>query len=109
MQFETVRKFCSATSTIFHSSQVGQGAIIMAKDTKKLQVTTCPTYSNFFEKFTKGLHKHMRNIVWPDQAIAHNILKEIIEFLEREWITVSPEQHLALALVGAYYVLGITL
>ena len=24
MQFETVRKFCSATSTIFHSSQLGK-------------------------------------------------------------------------------------
>jgi hypothetical protein len=57
LQFETVLKFHSAASNIFHSSVGGQGDMVMAKDTRKLQVTSCPTYSDFFEQFCKGLHK----------------------------------------------------
>ncbi len=49
VQFETVRKFRAADSNIYHSSVDGQGAMVMAKDTRKLQVTKCPTYSDYFE------------------------------------------------------------
>jgi hypothetical protein len=109
LQFETVRKFHSAASNIFHSSVEGQGAMVMAKDTRKLQVTTCPTYSDFFECFWKGLHKCMGDIVHPDRAITHNILKEIMNVLDQEWETIQLDQHLNLALEGAYYALGFTL
>jgi hypothetical protein len=39
VQYETVRKICAVASYIYHSSIDGQGAMVMAKDTRKLQVT----------------------------------------------------------------------
>jgi hypothetical protein len=43
VQYETVRKFRSAASNVYHSSIDGQEAMVMAKETRKLQVTKCPT------------------------------------------------------------------
>ncbi len=84
--------------------------MVMAKDTKKKQVACCPTYSDFFEHFVKGLHKRMGNIVRPDWAISHEIVKNVLDTMEEEWETESVHsQQLDLALEGAYYVLGLTL
>jgi hypothetical protein len=55
VQFETVRKFRSAFSNVYHTSAKGQDAMVMAKETRKLNVTKCPTYGEFFEQFVKGL------------------------------------------------------
>jgi hypothetical protein len=109
VQYETVRKFRAAASNIYHSSADGQGAMVMAKDTRKLQVTKCPTYSDFFEHFNRGLHKRMGDIVRPDRAIAHAILKELMAAVERDWIRASDAARLNLALEGAFYVLAFTL
>lgn len=49
LQYKTICKFQAAASNIFHSLVDSQGAIVMVKDTRKLQVTSCPTYSEFFE------------------------------------------------------------
>jgi hypothetical protein len=109
VQYETVQKFQVAASNIYHSSVDGQGAMVMAKDTRKLQVTKCPTYSNFFERFNRGLHKRMGDIVGPDRAIAHAIVKELMEAVEQDWIRASDAARLNLALEGAFYVLAFTL
>jgi hypothetical protein len=109
LQFETVRKFRAAASNIYHSSIDGQGAMVMAKDTRKLQVTCCPTYSDFFERFCKGLHKHMGDIVRPDRAICHELMLEIMALLEREWAFAEGDEKLPLALEGCFYVIAYTL
>jgi hypothetical protein len=109
VQYKTVRKFRAAASNIYHSSADGQGAMVMAKDRRKLQVTKCPTYSDFFERFNRGLHKQMGDIVCPDRAIAHAILKELMGAVERDWIRASDAARLNLALEGAFYVLAFTL
>jgi len=82
------------------------GPVVMAKETRKLVVTTCPTYSEFFERFNKGLHKRMGDIVRPNRAISMNILLEIYEQLESEW---QGEKSLSLALEGAFYVIAFRL
>jgi hypothetical protein len=64
VQYETVRKFRSAASNIYHSSLEGQqGGTVMAKDTRKVRVTKCPTHSDFFDCFNLGLHKCMGDII----------------------------------------------
>ncbi len=56
----------------------------MAKDTKNLLVTKCPTYSYFFECFNKGLDKQMSDITRPDRAISHEIVQELMSTLEQD-------------------------
>jgi hypothetical protein len=105
VQFGAVRKFCSAFSNVYHSSKEGLDAIIMAKDTQKMTVTKCPMYGQWFEKFMKGCHKQMGEIVKPDRALSSIILLEILKLLELDWAN-HPENHYKLASEGAFYVLA---
>jgi hypothetical protein len=50
-----------------------------------MTVTKCPTYGLWFEKFMKGCHKCMGEIVKPDQALSTCILLEILLILDSEW------------------------
>jgi hypothetical protein len=103
VQYETVRKFRAASSNIYDSSVLGQGALVMAKETRKLIVTQCPTYSDFFERFNKGLHKRMGDVVRPNRALSMDMLLEIFNILEREW---AFESSLEVALEGAFYTIA---
>jgi hypothetical protein len=68
VQFGTIRKFRSAFSNVFQALVQGQQAAVMAKETRKLFLTKCPTNGVWFEKFMKGCHKRMGEIVKPDRA-----------------------------------------
>lgn len=100
VQFGTIRKFQSAFSNAYHASLGGQNASVMAKDTRKLTVTKCPTYGTWFEKFMKGCHKRMGEITRPNQALSSTILLEILKHLNEEWYQV-PHNWLSLAQEGS--------
>ncbi len=105
VQFGTIRKFRSAYSNVYHASVQGSNSMVMAKDTKKLMVTDCPTYGLWFEKFMKGCHKRMGEIVRPDRALSSVILLEILNLLDEEWFN-NPQNQLSLAMEGAFYVIA---
>ena len=102
VQFATVRKFRSAASNVYHASATGQGSMVMAKDTRKLTVTACPTYSDWFERFMRGLHKRMGEVSRSDRALSLEVLKEMFSFLDREWEHPLTNK-LKLAREGAFY------
>jgi hypothetical protein len=105
VQFGTIRKFRSAFSNVYHASVQGQAAMVMAKDTRKLTVTKCPTYGLWFEKFMRGCHKCMGDIIKPDRALSTAILLEILSILNSEW-NEWPDHKLELAVEGAFYVIA---
>jgi len=105
VQFRTIRKFRSAFSNVYHASIQGHDATIMAKDTKKLMVTKCPTYGLWLEKFMKGCQKRMGEIVRPDRALSTTILLEILQALNSEWNN-FPHQRMEIAAEGAFYVIS---
>ncbi len=95
LQFEAVQKFRAATSNICHSLVEGQGAMVMAKDMRNLQVTSCPTYSDLFEHFDKGLYKRIGDVARPDHALLHAILQEIRQgLMDRAWSVVAERDNL---------------
>ena len=59
VQFTTARKFRSAFSNCWNSSIEINNHSVMAKDTAKVHVTDCPTYTLWFERYMKGLHNQM--------------------------------------------------
>jgi hypothetical protein len=85
IQLETLRKFRAAASNIFHASVEGQGAMTMAKDTKKLMVTTCPMYGDYFKRFMRGVHKRMGDIIKPDRALSIPIMLELLQLMDCNW------------------------
>lgn len=105
VQFGTVRKFRSAFSNAYHASVEGLGATVLAKDTRKLVVTKCPTYGEFFERFMRGLHKRMGEIVRPDRALSLDLMKEIMVQLERDWGEMLRDRF-QLAMEGAFYLVA---
>ncbi len=105
VQFGTIRKFRSAFSNVYHASAEAQDAMVMAKDTKKLTVTKCATYGLWFERFMKGCHKRMGEIVRPDRALSSVILLEILKLIEEDW-AVHPHKHFHLASEASFYVIA---
>lgn len=109
VQFETVRKIRAAASNIYHASVEGQGAMTLAKDTRKMMVTTCPTYGDFFERFVRGMHKRMGDIVRPDRALSLLLTLELIKEVDHDWMQAPPPKKQFFALEGTFYTLAYTL
>jgi hypothetical protein len=105
VQFSTIRKFRSAFSNVYHASAAGQSSMVMAKDTRKMTVTKCPTYGLWFEKFMRGCHKRMGDITKPDRALSSVILLQLLSSLEDDWIN-HPENKWSLAVEGSFYVIA---
>lgn len=108
VQYETVQKFQSAAFNVYLSSIDGQGDVVLEKETQKFQVTKCPIYSDFFERFNKGLHKRMGDVIRPDRAISHLLMLVLMESVERDWETAREIDKLFSALEGTYSVLAFT-
>lgn len=107
VQFSTIRKFRSAFSNIYQASARGQDSSVLAKDTRKMVITKCSTYGTFFEKFTRGCHKRMGDIVRPDRALSVEILCAIMHLLERDWLqSLSDIDRWWLSLEGTFYLVA---
>jgi hypothetical protein len=107
VQFGTVQKFRSSFSNIHHASVQGLQASVMAKDTRKLTVTNCPMYGEFFKRFVRGMHKRMGEIMKQDRALSLDILFVIFQALEQDWSTATAEdERLTLAMEGAFYIVA---
>ncbi len=105
IQFGTVRKFRSTISNAFQASTEGQQAAVIAKDTRKVVLTKCPTYGTWFKKITRGMHKHMGDVVRLDKALSLEIFHEILKLLEEDWCN-NPYGHLSIMLAGAFYLIA---
>jgi hypothetical protein len=86
MQFASVHKFRSTFSNVYHVTPEGQEAMVLAKDVRKMTVTKCPTYGEFFERFMRGMHKRMGEITRPDRALSLELMLELQTMLEQEWL-----------------------
>jgi hypothetical protein len=107
VQFATMRKMRSTFSNIFHASAGGySSAMVMAKDTRKLMVTECPTYGVWFEHFVRGCHKRMGDIVKPDRAISLPVLHDIMHQIESDWLTSEPRGRLHLYREASFYLIA---
>ncbi len=104
IQFSTMRKFRSAYSNAYHASVEGQNAMVMARD-RKMLVTKCPSYGLWYERFMRGCHKCMGDIVKPDRAISSILLLEILKVIEQDWSS-NPMNRFHLAAEASFYVIA---
>lgn len=81
LQFETVRKMQSAYSNAWHASRHALTTSGMVMDVWKTYVTSCPSYSLWFERFIVGMHKMMGNEVHQDKAVTLEVIHKLIEGL----------------------------
>ena len=59
---------------------------VMARDTRKTYVTSCPLYSLWFEMFVFGIHKRMGDVVHQDKDATLDVVHKLIEGLEVDYL-----------------------
>jgi hypothetical protein len=107
VQFSTMRKMRSTFSNIYHASVEGySSASVLAKDTRKLLVTKCPTYGPWFEHFIRGCHKRMGDIVKPDRALSLEILHHILTLVDRDWENANEYEKYKYAREASFYLIA---
>jgi hypothetical protein len=104
MQFASVRKFRGAFSNVYHVTAKGQTGMVLAKDIRKMTVTKCLMYGEFFERFMRGMHKRMGEITRPDRALSLNIMLELQRLLEQEWLNNGND--LMVAMEASFYLIS---
>ena len=85
IQFNTVRKFRSAFSNCWNSSEQVSNHSVMAKERSKVYVIDCPTYSLWFERFVRGMHNRMGDVRLPNAAIGGNLMREIMRLVNLDY------------------------
>ena len=104
IQFETARKLRSVYSNCWGASVHTLTQGVMARDTMKTYVTSCPTYSLWFERFIKGLHSRMGDDRRPDLAICSPLMKEIINIVNVDYMEeLNPFKKQFIARAGLFY------
>jgi len=58
---------------------------VAARDKSKLFTTTCPTYGDWYERFSLGMHKRMGDLVIQDEAMSMELLLAIQGLFERDF------------------------
>lgn len=91
IQFSTARRIRSAFSNVYHASRELSNIAAMAYQTTKTYSTECPTYGYWFERFMLGCHKRMGDFTVTDYALAKDILIELLEDLEDDYLKASDQ------------------
>jgi hypothetical protein len=107
IQFLMARYLRSAYSSMYHASARHQGGMaVMAQNTTKIGVTDCPSYSYWFERFMRGVHKRMGEEVCLDFALPIHMVHKILSHLDQEWHQAQTmEKRKAVVEIACFFVL----
>jgi len=85
LQFTSARKYRSAFTNVWGASQHSMNQAVMARDTVKTFVTSCPTSGLWYERTTMGMHARMGDDRRPDIAISTGVMLKMMEVLEEAY------------------------
>lgn len=91
VQYDTARRIRSVYSNVWGASVHAMTQGVMARDTLKTFLTDCPTYSLWFERFMRGMHSRMGDDHRPDLAISKEVMHEIMNLLNEDYLEASYE------------------
>lgn len=84
LQFDTVRKWRSSHSSLWHASVKGLEDSVAVRGVGKLVSSTAPANGPWFERFMEGLHKRMGDKSEPDLAMSIELVLEILRKCEAQ-------------------------
>lgn len=85
VQFSTALKLKTSYANMWRASLHGSESSVIARDVTKLFTTTCPTHGEWFERFQKGLHERMGDLVKQDLGISINLMHALMDRYEVPW------------------------
>ena len=104
LQFDSVRKSRSAYSNCWAASVNSYKSTVIAQDTVKTYVTTCPTQGFWYEKFMKGMHSRMGDDHRPNAAISISVMHGIMNRINADYIdTEHADRRQYIARAGLFY------
>lgn len=107
LQHATVRRFRSTFSNMWHASKEGGLDAVAVRDTSKLIQTSCPTFKDWYERFSLGLHKRMGDNVRQDKAVSVKVMLELMSSFDKDWVEMTrrgaPEKDLRRVLFSALF------
>ena len=103
-QFEMMRKLRAAYSNMFHASaRSNTETLTLGRDVSKSFLTTCPTQSSWFERFSSGCLQRMGQEVKQDLAVSIQLMLAFQTGLESKWQDAqTTAKRVQLAIIGAY-------
>lgn len=107
-QFETIRKLRAGFSNIFMASYEGVTSLrTVGGDKAKHHLTSSPTQSMWFERFSQGCLRRMGQDVRQDWAIPLPVVTALMEACDVDWASASSlaEKNL-IAMVATYAVIA---
>ena len=108
-KFDNIRKIRTLYSNIFESSSHAAGLRLTFRGTKGevMGLSSCPTQSRFFARFSNGLLERMGRKVKSDLNLDHRILKIILRYLDHELhdAATRPERRMWVQVLGTYLVI----
>ena len=117
VQFLMTWKMRSAFSNIYHDLVKRQHGVVLAKDTQEMAITDCPAFGDWHEKFVKGAHKCMGDVMsegspnekfWVALEGAFYLIKEVpmvdILGVNKYWEAGahSEKPHMVITLLGRF-------
>ena len=85
VQFSTALKLKTSFANMWRASLHGSKSSVIARDVTKLFTTTCPTHGEWFERFQKGLHERMGDMVKQDLGISIELIHALMSRYEARW------------------------
>ena len=79
IQYDTTRKLRSAFSNLWQASVHTNQASVMAEGQNMLRVTTCPSNSFWFQRFMRGFHERVGDLVKQNLGISSSIMTVLME------------------------------
>lgn len=94
IQFSTTQKMKTAYANVWRASLRGGEGAVISRDTVKLFTTTCPTHGDWFERFSKGMHARMGDLVIQDLGISIEQMHALMERYETRWTNARGNRNL---------------
>lgn len=86
VQYSTALKMKTSYANMWRASLHGSESSVISRDVTKLFTTTCPTHGEWFERFQKGLHERMGDMIKQDLGISIELIHALMSRYEARWV-----------------------
>ena len=85
IQFSTAQKLKSSFANMWRASISGSDGAVMVRDMAKLFHSSCPSHSEWFERFCKGMHERMGDKVMQDLGVSIELMHKLMDRFDTKW------------------------
>jgi hypothetical protein len=89
VKFDTAKNVRTVLGAVWEVLVESKDQTVIVQDMTKSFLTTSPTKSQWFTRFMAGMHKRMGDMTKQDEAISVELMVELMEEFEKDWLAVN--------------------